>query len=374
MDYYCPNPHKEILRTGLLGDKSALMRVIDKGRQIGFSTLMGLENLTIAQVMPLTYQYYIATKEAQAKKWLKKKVERPASDARVAFDGSLIIDIDTRRSKDLEKVFTHFPKDFKETIEESYICGLAASPGGVRGEDSINVTIDEFAWMQQRKDQQKEVYEAVSYFIMQGGQMTVESTPMVRSDLFWDLYVNSKSYMMKSYYCPVITNISEVDLKKDLRKQKLVIPYPWVNINLLESKRRRDIYYFKQEVLGIPTDSAYRFISPELLMPRVISEAKYMNDDLGDYKIAIDPAATKDVSAATVGQEINGVIWERHTEDLNVLDADYVEQIKIIKALCVRYKPTEIILDTTGGEGRFMRDELNRISFLPPIREYCFNK
>lgn len=333
-------PHKEIIREGILGDKSVQFRVIDKGRQAGFSTLDAIESLTVSQYFPLTYQYYIATKEKQAKNWLTK-VERIAKDARVNFDGSRIIDIDTRASNELKKVIKH------SSLEESYICGLAASPGGVRGETCIKLTLDEFAWMIWRKDLQKQVYESVKYFIATGGFMTVQSTPAVQTDIFWDMYSNPKEYMMKAYYCPVITNHAELDLNKDLREQELDIPYWWINVDLLEKSRRDDVDFFKQEVLGLPIDASHRFITPGLVYQNVMSEEEEnsLKNKVHICKMAIDIAQVRDLTAITIATKIGNVVHELYVTDSS---DDYIEQFELIKSLMFKYQPNEIGIDNTG--------------------------
>jgi len=340
VDYTVAEPHKEILRNGILGNKTVQFEVINKGRQAGFSTLSAVEALTVAQYFPLTFQYYIATKEKQAKSWLKK-VERIAKDSRLNFDGSRIIDIDTRASNELQKVIRHGDK-----LEESYICGLAASPGGVRGDTSVKITLDEFAWMIWRKDLQKQVYESVKYFISTGGFMTVQSTPCVQTDMFWDMYSTPEKFMMKAYYCPVIENYEEIDLNRDLREQELVIPYWWIDVNVLEKARRDDLDFFKQEVLGIPVDAAHRFITPELVYANIMNEDEIvMSNKPGPCKMAIDVAQARDITAITIGTKIGEIVYEK---EISESSEEYPEQFKLIERLVYKYQPNEIGIDNTG--------------------------
>jgi len=347
--YKLTEPHKEILQCGILGDRSALFRVINKGRQAGFSVFSAIEDLTIASLYPHTFQYYVATKEKQAAKWLRK-VERIALDSRVWVDGSKIIDIDTVHSSQLEKIIRHFDKDTQKQIAESFICGLAASPAGIRGETAITVILDEFGWMIQRKEQQRQVFEAVKHFVAEGGQITMQSTPSVRTDLFWDFYKNAKAHLARAFYCPVIINVEDLDLTKDLRKQKLNIPYPWrateESIEKMESARRDDVEYFKQEILGVPADVLRRYIPPELVYPVVDSQEQFMPDQFGVYKMAIDVAQKRDLSACTIGQEIDGVMWERWVQESQ---ETYPEQFEnMIEPLVERYNPVEVRIDNTG--------------------------
>lgn len=367
VDYKLATPHKRLLQTGILGDKSALYRVINKGRQAGFSVFNAVEMITIAELMPMTNQYYIATKEQQAKSWLKK-VDRLSKDTRLWIDGSRIIDIDTTKSSQLEKRFRHFPKGIKKEIEYSYITGLSASPSGIRGDTGINVLLDEYALMVQKKNQQRDILEAVKYFVSQGGQLTMQSTPLVKTDIFWDTYENAERKLYTPFYCPIIENWKDLDLTKDLRQQACRIPYPWIDINTLEKARRDDLEYFKQENLGLPADVLHRFIEPELLYSNVTSEPKPYNIG-GLYKIAVDVAQKRDLTAITVGEIENGMIYERHVDESQ---AKYPEQARQIAELCKRYKPLEVLIDTTGGHGTGLADCLEEL-VNTPIRRIEFS-
>lgn len=347
--YLLSEPHKNILTKGMLGDRSALTRIINKGRQNGTSYFTAVEAIMIAEIFPHTYQYYVATKEKQAKEWLTK-VERLALDSRVWVDGSKLIDMDTVHSSQLEKIFRHFDKKTKKKIAESYVCGLAASPAGIRGEHAINAILDEFDWMIQKKDQQRQVYEAIKHFVAEGGQLSIQSTPRVRTDLFWEMYTKADKILAKAFHLPVIANYEDLDLSKDLRKQKLIIPYHWratpESILKLEQARRDDVEYFKQEVLGIPADVLHRWIPPEMVYPNVNSAEMFLPDKAGHFTISIDVGQKRDLTAITVGQNINGHIWERWIQDSQ---EKYTTQYdEVISPLIERYEPIEIRIDNTG--------------------------
>jgi len=387
INYRLTEPHKSMLRTGMLGDKSGLFRIINKGRQGGFSIFQAVESSGIAQVHPNTHQYYVATKEDQAKSWLDK-VELMSKNCRTDFDGTPLIDIDTVKSSHMNKVFRHVPrhelKQLKKQIRHSYITGFAASPSGIRGETAIKVILDEFPQMVQRENQQRDVYAAIGYFIAQGGASDIQGTPLVKSDMFWDMYSNCGEYLMKPFYFPIIENWQEIDLfkplvieldnlkpyevdkvmksglydiknkiiinkvmKDNIAVQKMKIPYPWYDIGFLEQKRREDLSMFKQEILGIPEDVAYRFIIPELYIPRMIAEEHKFGRPDFVYKCGIDVAQRRDLTALTIGHQENGVLVEDFVWDTQSL---YPIQKEEIKEICARY-PTmdEILLDNTGA-------------------------
>jgi len=362
IDYKVIKPHEQLLRTGLLGDRSKLSRIINKGRQGGFSYYFGIECLMIAQLLANTSQYYVATKEEQAKEWLKK-LETLSKDARISPNGDSMINMDYIKSSQLMKYIKHFPKEFKKEIEYSYIVGLPASPSGIRGGTGINIILDEFDQMNLRKNLQKELYNAIKYFISQGGQMTISSTPLLKTAEFWRMYINAENYLLSPFYFPIITNYEEVDFNRDLREQNIVTPYFWTDINVLEEIRRTDVDYFKQEVLGIPADVLQRYIPPELIYPNVDSTEKFMNDNNGIYIMGIDVGQIRDLTAITVGETVNGEIFERWVQDSQ---DDYPKQAETIIDLCKRYKPIEIRIDNTGV-GIPVADILEKTMGMPPI-------
>jgi len=368
-DYIVAEPHKQLFRHGYLGDRTELYRIIDKGRQLGFSILQAIESTLMATRHPSTHQYYIATKEGQAKSWLRK-VERISKDARLWVDGSRIIDIDTVHSSLLEKAFRHLPNETRREIETSYITGLAASPAGAQGETAINVILDEFGWMIQRKNQQSDIYEAVKYFVSQGGQLTIQSTPVVSSDFFWKMYKDAENLGFTSYYFPTITNWESLDLSKDLRTQNCNIPYPWADINVLEKARRNDVAFFKQMNLGVPADVMHRFLNPDLLHSRTLAEEEYYGGSNEAYGIAVDVAQDRDITAITVVKNVNGVISEVYIDDSQ---ADYRKQAKKIVTIANRYPNLRwIAIDTTNGDGKGIHDNL-KYEIAVPLKKMVFS-
>jgi len=416
IDYKMVDAHRRMLKTGLLGNRSALKRIILKGRRGGFSTFEIVETCTIAQLMPLSYQYYIATKEEQSKKWLRK-LEQVSTDARNWPDGARIIDIDSTKSSQLEKVFKHVPKDARKAlmkkIDLSYVCGLAASPGGIRGEGAVKLVLDEMAWMVQRHNQQEEVYAAVKKFVMAGGALSILSTPRDRVALYWRIYENAEKYLFTPFYFPTIVNWQDLDLNMPLyaemdmldkhelkliqssdiyqfskrtvmRKdgngvpfekeieiafQKCKIPYWWLDLRDIESDRREDLDIFKQENLCIPAESISRFIPKELVDNNIIHETRYTNDKGGFFKIGMDVAQKQDLSAITIAERLSdGTVQERWIEESQ---DPYPIQFEKIIELCQRYKPMEIIIDNTGI-GEAVGDMIVHRGTLPPLRRVDF--
>ena len=362
VDYIMVEPHKQLLRTGILGDGSARFRVINKGRQIGFSIFQAVESIMIAKMFPHTNQYYIATKEAKAKEWLEK-VEQISNDSRVLIDGSRIIDMDTTKSSVIRKVFKHASPDVKKALGYSYITGLAASPRE-RGMTGLNVILDEFDHMNKEKDMQRKIWTALKPVLSQkGSQCTIQSTPLSKTGEFWQLYINAKRKKFKSYYFPCIENHENIDLSLPLTEQELVMPYSWIDIDELERERLDDVDCFRQERLGVPVDALHRFIPPELLYSASLSSMIREANNNGDkFRVAIDVASEVDITAVVVGQNINGINYERN---LFSTSGDYPKQAQEIIKFLERYGKhnlSSVRIDNTGV-GKPLADYLKRYGF-----------
>jgi hypothetical protein len=375
IDYEMAEDFKPIIRTGLLGDCSCLYRIGNKGRQIGASVFLTIEDATIAAAFPRTFQFYVATKEKQAKNWLRK-VEGITKDCRLFETGDglghRLIDIDTAKSSQLEKVFRHMPKDMRKEVELSYICGLAASPEGSRGDTAIKVDFDEFAHFVQRVDQQRAMYDALTPFVSQGGCLGIWSTPLVRTDMFWDIYINAEKKMFTPFYLPAIKNWKDLDLHNDLRSQPYILSHKHVSIEELERKRRDDLDYFKQEHLGIPVDVLYRFITPELLQSCVGNHKPelFVIPDRGYFiVVGVDVAQKRDLTAVTVLRVYND--GRREEIFIHETQADYKVQTDDLVDICKRYDPVEVRIDVTDGAGLSLADHL-AYKTLTPIRKVDF--
>ena len=361
INYNMTEPHKRLLRTGIVGNGTERFRVINKGRQIGFSVFMAVESILIAKLYPFTEQWYIATKEAKAKEWLKK-VERISMDSRVMIDGTRIIDLDDKKSSVIVKVFRHLPKDIRKEIEYSYITGLAASPRE-RGMTGINVMIDEYDHMNKEIDMQQKIYTALKPVLSQpGSQCTIQSTPLSKTGKFWEIYTGGEKKGFIPHYFPCIENWKDIDLSVPLIGQNPIIPYPWIDINELERERLDDVEYFKQERLGIPSDILHRYITPELLEASAKSVmVREPTNNLERFTASIDVASIVDITAVVIGQNIKGVIHERN---LFSTSGDYPQQEEDVSKFLSSYGKQlyKVRIDNTGI-GKSLADYLKKRGF-----------
>ena len=397
-----PEPQKVLLREGILGTGRKLvdmgqvhMSVINKGRQLGFSTIVAAEQILICEDFPNARVYYIATRGERAKEWMEA-VEQLCKDANhypPELGGGPILNI------------TSLKLAFEKTINDTKIIGLAANPAGIRGSNAVSVVLDEMAWMIRFKNQMKATWQSVRYFVRQGGSLRCLSTPRITDDQFYRMFDKPEKHGMVAYYCPAIENWRDLDLemplfvdldneRRKLRKlspltmeeqQKLIdkyknepgfkfhsddnsiqqpaiIPYPWVKLADLELERAGDLEEFKQESLGIPIDETYKLIKSEWIYQNCIEEGdregEWMNrgDSENEFFIFLDYAQRHDVTAITIVEKIGDTFYERlvaETQDT------YDLQVDEIIGYVLAFRPQKIIGDD-NGHGIVIHDLLIR--------------
>ena len=70
----------------------------------------------------------------------------------------------------------------------SHIKAFSSNPKGMRGTRALCVYLDEMAHLEHDQD----VYDAVNYFIQEGGQLNVLSTPWGKQNLYWRIWSDSE--------------------------------------------------------------------------------------------------------------------------------------------------------------------------------------
>lgn len=404
-----PEPHKNILRDGILGKARELVdkglrfnSVINKGRQIGFSTLFAAEAILTAEDFPNTNIYYIADDMSQTADFLDK-VKQLAHDANFypkELGGGPIIN-----GQDLTKTF-------EKTINGSHIVGLSGrAKSGKRGKNAISVYWDEAAWCISVHNEQEEIWDTILHFTKQGGQTRIGSTPRTTDDKFWNFYSKSDEWGMKSYYRPTIENWKELDLKSPLyidlnnerrkmfqypiltdeEKQKyidsykdnpryvidkveekiyqknVIIPYPWVKLEELE-KERTDYEKFLQENLGISVDEKWKLIPSEWIYRNVYASKGWSDRkrSKNPFYMLVDIARVHDVTAISIVEKCEGdICYERM---LYQTQEHYDVQVEEMWDLFCKFKPQKISIDNTG-HGIVIGDLLEkklRINGYPP--------
>ncbi len=414
MPLVVPEPQREIVDSGILGEARSLVdkgivyrRIIDKGRQIGYSIIGAAEAILIAQDYPTTFQYYVATRGEQAASWLGKvdQLVKDANNYPPSLGGGPILNI------------TNMKPVMSKVINNCTITGFAANPAGMRGDSAINCILDEYAWMIMRKNQQHETYTAIKYFLRQGGQLTIQSTPRTSTDMFMDMYTHPDKYGFNPFYKPVITNWKDLDIniplhieldnkrremfglrkleQKEIDKfrerflkhplfvydeetqvlrQKYDIPYPWVNPIELEKDRYSDVEIFKQENLGMAIDERYKVLRGEWIYQNLSEGEDWENrrDSYNTFAFGVDIAKMRDLFIITVIEEIGTECFVRKIEIMPP-GQNYNISAQRLATLFDAFRPTRISVDATGGGIPFC-DSLDTISRMRPfLRRVTFS-
>ena len=395
-----PEPQKEILRQGPLGEGRKIIdaglvgkTVLNKGRQIGYSTIAAVESILMAEDFPNTDIYYIADDFDQAKDFMDKVTQlcKDANHFPYHLGKGPILTIQS-----LEKVYS-------KTINNTEIIGLSGRTKGKRGKSSVYVIWDEMAWCISLKDEQEEIWDVIQYYLRQGGWLRMQSTPRTTDDKFWNFYSNPEDNGMKAYYRPVIENWKELDLKQplyfdidserrkmkqlpvledekikllidaysqnerydvdlvnnEIRQKNILIPYSWVKLEELEKMRAEDLEKFMQENLGVSVDEKYKLIHTEWIYRNIAEERE--KEDRGESKnpfyMLIDLAQVNDITAITIVEKMpDETIIERRLESSQ---DKYDVQIEKIWSLYQSFKVQNISIDNTG-HGRVIGDELEK--------------
>ena len=391
--YVVPEPQKQIIRDGILGKARGKIKsgvshitVINKGRQMGFSVFNAAEAILIAQDFPNSMVYYVATTEGQAKDWMNKlnQLVQDSNHYPEELGGGPILNI------------VSIKNIYEKNINDTYIVGLAASPSGIRGKTAIAVYFDEAAWAIRTKELAGETWKALSYFISQGGQGRIQSTPRTSDsqEFFWKQYqlACDKKGGMVAYECPVIENWQELDLdeplyielndekrdkymlseltpmeKHNLReyykdknnfivtddyiKQNAKVLYPWKTLFELENDRLRDKQQFMQEYLCQPIDETLKVIQSEWIENNLVEEPQYSDrgDSINPFYMCIDVAHIRDVTAIIVTEKVkfNKVPIYKERFKIQFQDEAPVQAQKIFD-LYRKFMPEFVAIDATG--------------------------
>jgi hypothetical protein len=359
--------------------------------------------------------YYVATSIDQAKDWMEKmnQLIKDSNSWSIEMGGEPMLNIG------------NIKKIFEKEINNTYIIGLAANPGTIRGKTAIAVYFDEAAWAIRTKDLAWETWKALKYFISQGGQARIQSTPRTSDDkeFFWSTYQKAihKKGGFTAYECPVIENWQELDLteplyielndnmreiqgfepftikeKEDLKKtyskkdgfiitddyikQPAIVNYPWKTLQELENDKEGDIQQFMQEYLCQPVDEKYKVILSEWIEQNIINGSQYLDrgDSNNAFQMCIDFAQVRDVTAIVITEKVleqgkYPVFYQRYVEQTQM---EYPEQAKHITQLYERFKPQYVSIDATGPGipiGQYLKKEFRDRGFNPNvIKEVTF--
>ena len=353
-DLILTNFQKEFFNKGPLNGKWS-GRIVNKSRKLGYSMLDGMETLLLSKIYPGSFYPVIATSEDQAIHYMKL-LNQMIDDCRVKF---------LQQKKGTEGRV--WGKQFANKSEIQVFSG--SNPKSIRGPKALKVTLDEFA----HSIYQKELLDAASPMLIQGGFLSTISTPMGINNEYWKMYKNAKEIGYETITQPIFEDMSKFNVYDSLYKQDLKVVAPWVDLTKLESDRIRDQIGFLQEYCCNPAESSYTLFNNDDLTNSVIqgkgfeyaSQSATRNPFTNQYvKTQYNWFSGHDfaLSAATGADESAWVIgaWndeKKRAEIRRLISAKGMhtnDQINELEKIYIDYSPTTMLLeDNTFGKSIF---------------------
>lgn len=340
-----------------LADQS-YFRIVNKARQIGFSTILAGE-VGHAAAVRQSYRANIISinqKEASDKidivRNLYHSIPDEFKELKPPFKPVLWTDADTEIS-------------FHRPPYTSVIISQPAS-SAVRG-GRKDVYFDEFAHI---RDAQK-LYRAAMPAITRGNsRLTIISTPLGQSGLFYDIFSNEQAYPEYSRHAVPWWECSAM-VKPELYEEALamaaavegseerVLKYGTDKLRIIYNGFGGDLIGFQTEYEASFADEATAYYTWDLIVNCTDNEAPIWKEWRPSYEpagyisIGVDLAKKRDQTVFTVIEHIDDmkkVLFTRATQD------PYNEQFSYLQNLISVVKPNRVSIDETGVGATFVED------------------
>jgi phage FluMu gp28-like protein len=287
-------------------DKSKL-KIALKARQIGWSTLFGVEGLLEA-IEHAREILLVSASERQSKAILQKVYMWDRLWQRAGHPSLIISQSKTECS----------------TINNGKLYSLPANPNTIRG-FSGSVYLDEFAFHQQAQD----IYKAVFPMIIgkTGYSLKIASTPFGDLGRFYELWTGDNDF--SKHRVTLDDAIRDgIDVDKELIRKNFTA----------------DEYAQEFDCQFIASGNIY--IGLELLSRAFISDVTGIPFGTGHTYIGVDVGRHHDLFVIYVIEEINGVYYERERVELK--NTPFHIQNDELERMIRLYKPVRACLDATG--------------------------
>jgi phage FluMu gp28-like protein len=341
-----------------LNDHS-FFRIVNKSRQIGFSTILAGEVVHKAAVGQAYRANIISInqKEASDKIEIARNIYHSIPDEFKTHDPALKpvlwTDADTEIS-------------FHRPPHTSTIISQPAS-SAVRG-GRKDVYFDEFAHI---RDAQK-LYRAAMPAITRGNsRLTIISTPLGQSGLFYDIMTNTQAYPEYSRHAVPWWECSAM-VKPELYEEALalaaavegseerVLKYGTDKLRIIYNNFGGDLIGFQTEYEASFADEATAYYTWDLIVNCTDNEAAIWRewhpsyDAAGYLSIGVDLAKERDQTVFTVVEHLDDgvkkVLFTKPSQD------PYNEQFQYMQRLIEAVKPNRVSIDQTGVGATFVED------------------
>lgn len=341
-----------------LNDRSTF-RIVNKSRQIGFSTIIGGETVQKACVRP-AYKANIVSinqKEAADKITIAGNLYHSIPDAFKESEPALKPVLWTNST---DEISFHRPPNTSSIISQP---ASAAVRGGRK-----DIYFDEFAHI---RDAVK-LYRAAMPAITRGdSRLTIISTPLGQSGLFYDIASDERSYPQYSrhavpwwecsamvkpeLYAEALAIAAQIDGSEDR-----VVKYGTDKLKVIFDGFGGDLIGFQTEYEATFADEATAYFTWDLIVNCTDSELPIMREWNPNYEakgyisIGVDLAKERDQTVFTVVEHldegIKKVLFTRATQD------EYHEQFEYLRTLIIATRANRVTIDQTGVGQKFVED------------------
>lgn len=338
-------------------------RIVNKSRQIGFSTILAGEALARAATQE-GYRANIVSinqKEASDKIEIARNLYHSVPDEFKEGNPSLKPVLYT--DSDTELSF-HRPPKTSTIISQP---ASAAIRGGRK-----DIYFDEFAHI---RDAAK-LYRAATPAIIRGNsRLTIISTPLGQSGLFYDIFDGTDAYknysrhavpwwecsaMVKpGYYEEALAEAASVPGSEDR-----IVKYGSEKLLVVFQEFGGDLLGFQTEFEATFADEATAYYPWELIIGCTNNDQTIWKewppgyDSEGELSIGVDLARDQDKTVFTVVEHLEGkakVLFAKATQDT------YDDQFKYLKYLVRIVRPSRVTIDQTGVGQKFVEDAKREI-------------
>lgn len=303
------------------------LRIVNKSRQIGFSFLTSVEAVDKASFMKK--DVLLASASLRQSKELNFKCQKLIEACQAA---GIPIELEAASKEELKikdggRIFT-----------------LPSNPNTVRG-FSGDVYLDEFAL---HKDQYK-IYQSLVPTITRGHSITIISTPLGQSDLFYEIFTDKDKYPDFVRYQTDIYQAKELGFD--------------VDVELI--KRNVDEETFRQEYLCEFIDENSSYFPYDLIMSCKV-EDEVLENVYGMNYLGVDIGRRKDLTAIYIFTKAGTKFY--YKDSCVLKGKDFNTQKDVIRQYINEYNIFRGCIDATGI-GNQLAEELNQeFSFIEPVQ------
>jgi phage FluMu gp28-like protein len=341
-----------------LNDRS-VFRIVNKSRQIGFSTIIGGETVQKAVVSP-AYKANIVSinqKEAADKITIAGNLYHSIPDEFKESDPVLKPVLWTNAT---DEISFHRPPITSSIISQP---ASAAVRGGRK-----DIYFDEFAHI---RDAPK-LYRAAMPAITRGdSRLTIISTPLGQSGLFYDIAANAQAFPEYSRHSVPWWECSAM-VKPELYPEALalaagidgseerVLKYGTDKLHIIYNGFGGDIIGFQTEYEATFADETTAYFTWDLIVNCTNEEAPVLREWNPSYEpegfisIGVDLAKERDQTVFTVVEHLEDghkkVLFTRATQE------DYSDQFIYLESLVKATKASRVTIDQTGVGQKFVED------------------